>query len=278
MSLLSYLASVRSQRSNPDCADPEKNQDDDEEIARIIEARRLRMPNPWKSISLILQKDFGLLLLYNAIVYSAFNTIIASTPYLFGQIYSFNDLQIGISYIPFGVASFLAPLINGRLLDWNFRRVAKRAGIVVDKHKVQSIKDFPLELARLPIALPQAIIGSASLLAYGWVMQVNGPLSAALVLQFVIGLSVTGCFQVMNLMVVDYHPQSPSTATAANNLCRCWLGGATGALIIVMIEKMGRGWCFTFVALVLLLSTSILIVLQRFGAGWRRSRMEAAGL
>lgn len=267
-SLLSYLTS-RSQSHGQ-----EANKPSEMEIAKIIQARKLRWPNPWKACRLIFHKDFGLLLFYNAIVYSAFNTIIASTPYLFGEIYGFNDLQIGIAYIPFGIASFLAPLINGRLLDWNFRRVAKKAGIAVDKRKALSVKGFPLEEARIPVALPQALVGSASLLAYGWVMQVDGPLAAALVLQFIIGLSVTGCFQVLNVMIVDYYPQSPSTATAANNLCRCWLGGATGALIIIMIQKMGRGWCFTFVALVLLSLTPILLVLRRWGAGWRRTRME----
>ncbi|WPH03570.1 major facilitator superfamily domain-containing protein [Acrodontium crateriforme] len=275
MSLLSYHTRRRIQTISASDAPRENAAHGQEEIERIKKERKLRMPNPWKSIQLIFCKDSGLLLLYNAIVYSAFNTIIASTPYLFGEIYGFDDLQIGLCYLPFGLASFLAPLINGRLVDWNFRRVAEKLGIAIEKGKAQkNIHEFPLERARIPVALPQAFVGVASLVAYGWVIQFNGSLTAALVLQFIIGLSVTGCFQVMNLMIVDYHPQSPSTATAANNLCRCWLGGATGALIIIMIEKMGRGWCFTFVAFVLLIATSILVVLLRNGPKWRRTRMD----
>lgn len=169
----------------------------------VKQQRRLRWPNPWKSISLIFTKDIGLLLLFNAIVYSSFNTIIASTPYLFAQIYGFNDLQIGLSYIPFGVASFLAPIINGRLLDWNFHRIASNIGMPIDKTKAHEIADFPLEDARISIALPQALLGAICLLCYGWVVEVNGPLAAALVLQFFIGIFITGCFQVCNVMVVD---------------------------------------------------------------------------
>ena len=107
------------------------------------------------------------------------------------------------------MASFLAPLLNGRLLDWNFRRVAAQAGITVDKQRAQSMMDFPVERARVPIALPMAVIGAAALICYGWVVEIDGPLAAALVLQFVIGLSVTGCFQVMNVMIVDYRAWYP---------------------------------------------------------------------
>ena len=66
------------------------------------------------------------------------------------------------------MASFLAPLLNGPLLDWNFRRVAAQAGITVDKQRAQSMTDFPVERARVPIALPMAVIGRVhSRRAYG---------------------------------------------------------------------------------------------------------------
>jgi predicted MFS family arabinose efflux permease len=166
--------------------------------------RDMHFPNPLNGLKLFAEKDIGILLFYNAFVYTTFITIIASTPYLFGRIYHFNDLQIGLCYLAFGVASFLAPLINGRLLDWNFERVAARAGITLDKQRAQNLVQFPLELARLPIAMPMAIIGAMAMLCYGWVMEVEGPLAAALVLQFIIGLTMTGCFQTMNVIIVDY--------------------------------------------------------------------------
>lgn len=154
-------------------------------------------------------KDVALILIYNAIVFTAFNTVTSSTPYLFGKIYHLDELKIGICYIPFGVASFLAPLLSGRLLDWNFQRVALKAGISIEKKHAQSMADFPFEKARLIIALPLAILGAAALLCYGWVLEVDGPLAAALVLHFVIGLSVTGAFQVMNVVIVDYRKSLP---------------------------------------------------------------------
>ncbi|KAJ8104902.1 hypothetical protein OPT61_g10504 [Boeremia exigua] len=192
--------------------------------------------NPLNTLKIMAHKDVALILIYNAIVYTSFNTITASTPYLFGRIYHFDVLQIGFCYIPFGVASFLAPLLSGWLLDWNFQRVAADAGISISNKRAQSMAEFPLEKARLVVALPIAGAGAPVLLCYGWVLQVDGPLAAALVLQFVIGICVTGAFQVMNVVIVDYHPTNPATATAANNLVRCWTAAVANYLIILMID------------------------------------------
>lgn len=72
--------------------------------------------------------------------------------------------------------------------------------------------------------------------------------------------------------IVD--PTSPATATACNNLCRCLLGAAEAAVIIPMIEHMGRGYCFTFIALVIYVTTPILLILMRWGPKWREGRAQ----
>ena len=43
-----------------------------------------------------MEKDVALLLFYNGIVYTAFYAVTASIPYIFAQVYHFNDLQIGV--------------------------------------------------------------------------------------------------------------------------------------------------------------------------------------
>lgn len=55
------------------------------------------MPNPLKTIHIILEKDVGMLLLYNSLVYTAFYDVTASLLSLFAEIYDFNDLQIGVT-------------------------------------------------------------------------------------------------------------------------------------------------------------------------------------
>lgn len=45
-------------------------------------------------------------------------------------------------------------------------------------------------------------------------------------------------------------------------------------MIIPMIEHMGRGYCFTFIALVIFVTTPILLILMRWGPKWREERAQ----
>ena len=78
--------------------------------------------------------------------------------------------------------------------------------------------------------------------------------------------------KVMSTMLVDLYPSSPATATAANNLVRCLVGAAGTAVIIQMINGMGRGWCFTFIAAVIFFTSPLLWVELKWGPKWREQR------
>lgn len=274
MSLLNYLEVRRTRQAGMELTRATSR----EQQQGLAKKRKLRIPNPLGTLRVIKQKDAGLLLLYNSLVYTAFYDVIASAPYLFAEIYGFNDLQIGLAFIPFGVGALAAPMTAGRLMDWNYRRVAKKEGFRIDKKRGDDLKDFPLERARLRVAVPMLVFGTAAVLCYGWILEVETSLAAPLVMHFIAGLCLTGAFNCMSVMLIDYYPLSPSTATAANNLVRCLMGAGGTAIINIMIDRMGRGWCFTFIAAVVAATSPILWVLLKWGPKWREERrlkMEA---
>ena len=41
-----------------------------------------------------------------------------------------------------------------------------------------------------------------------------------------------------------------------------------------MIDSMGRGWCFTFIALVIYVTMPILWIIMRWGPKWREERAQ----
>ena len=134
------------------------------------------------------------------------------------------------------------------------------------------MRNFPIEKARIQVILPLLDIGIATVLCYGWVLERNAHLAAPLILYFIIGLTLTGSFNVMSTMMIDLYPLSPSTATSANNLVRCLMGAAGTAVIIQMINGMGRGWCVTFIAAVIFFTSPLLWVLLKWGPKWREER------
>lgn len=276
MSLINYLQ-VRKQRKEGPALERTLSQQSNRTAQQAMKKkRRIRIPNPLHALSLILERDVGLLLFYNSIVYCAFYDVMASAPNLLQDIYGFDALKIGLCFLPMGTGCFLAPMVVGKLMDWNFRRIARQVGYEIVKGKANDLRNFPLEKSRIQIAFPAVMLTAAAILCYGWVMQVETNLAAPLVLMFLTGFASTSAFNVMSVMLVDLYPLSPATATAANNLVRCLLGAGATGIIIYMIDAMGRGWCFTFIALVVVGLSPILVALERWGPHWREARRVKA--
>ncbi|KAF2792170.1 MFS general substrate transporter [Melanomma pulvis-pyrius CBS 109.77] len=272
MSFLNYLQLRRSRKSENELSQTLSREPHGASQTPLAQKRKLRFPNPLGTLRVIKQKDAGLLLFYNSLIYTAFYDVIASAPYLFEEIYGFNDLQIGLAFIPFGIGALIAPITSGRLMDWNYRRVAANENFPIDRKRGDNLKGFPLERARLSVAVPFLIIGTSAVLCYGWTLEMETSLAAPLVMHFLIGLFLTGAFNCMSVMLIDYYPLSPSTATAANNLVRCLVGAGGTGIINIMVSAMGRGWCFTFIAAVVIATSPILWVLLKWGPGWREER------
>ena len=271
MSLLDYMK-VRKIQHNDESSHTASRQELKAAQAQLARERKLRWPNPLKTVHIILEKDVGMLLLYNSLIYTAFYDVMASLPSLFAQIYGFNDLQIGLSFIPFGVGCAIASILFGKLVDLNYKRVAKQIGFHIDIKHGDDMRNFPIEKARIQVIIIPLYIGIACILCWGWTLERNAPLAVSLVLSFLIGFCLTGSFHVMSAMLIDLYPLSPATATAANNLVRCLMGAAGTAVIIQMINSMGRGWCFTFIAAVIFFTSPIVWAEVRWGPKWREER------
>lgn len=240
--------------------------------AELARGRKLRWPNPLKTIHIVMEKDMAVVLFYNAIIYTAIYDIMATIPKLFHETYGFNDLEVGLCYLPFGVGCALSSFLTGKLMDRNYKRIAKKIGFSIDRKHGDDLRHFPIERARVEIIWPLLGVGLAAIICYGWVFQQNANLAAPLILLFFVGVCANGTFSILSVLVVDLYPQSPSTATAANNLVRCFLGAAGTAVIDMMIDSMGSGWCFTFIGLVCAVASPMLLVMLKWGPKWREER------
>ncbi|EME44074.1 hypothetical protein DOTSEDRAFT_79950 [Dothistroma septosporum NZE10] len=272
MSLLNYFQVRRQKETRPALERTMSQRSDRTAQQQLKKQRELRVPNPLKTLHVIFEKDVGLLLFYNSIIYCAFYDIMASAPNLLQQIYDFDALKIGLCFLPMGTGCFIAPVITGKIMDWNFRRIARNVGYEIVKGKANDLRTFPLERCRIQVAVPAVLLCDAAILCYGWVMQAETNLAAPLILMFLAGFGGTSAFNVLSVMIVDLYPLSPATATAANNLVRCLMGAGATGVIIFMLEAMGRGWCFTFVAGVVAVFSPILWVLEKWGPEWREAR------
>ena len=236
--------------------------------------QKLKFPNPFRTLAIVFQKDTSIILFCNAVLFAGFYDVSATIPSIYHELYALNDLQIGLCYIPFGLGASVASILNGKFLDRNYRRIAVDMGFPLVKNRHTDLRDFPIEKARLQIAFPMLSLGSLCVLAFGWCLNYGVHLAAPTTILFVMGLTLTGAFNTVSTLLVDLYPTEAAKATAANNIVRCLLGAGATALIDPMLSAMGRGWCFTFIALVMLATSPLLLWEIHRGPAWREARRQ----
>ncbi|KAL2008420.1 hypothetical protein VTN00DRAFT_6614 [Thermoascus crustaceus] len=247
-------------------------------IQALREQRKIRIPNPLTTLVVFADKETALILLATGLAFGCTYAVLTGASSLFEYFYRFNDIQIALMFVPFGAGSTISAFTTGRLVDWNYRRHAKRCGVPVVRNRRQNLSRLPLERARLELGLPMFYTGCATVIAYGWTMNMahhhHVSLAVPVILLFLLGYSLVAAFQVLNILMVDIYPGKPATATAANNLVRCEIGAAASAVIAPMVEAMGTGWSYTVLALIVVGFTPCLMVVMRYGMGWRQQEAE----
>ena len=72
-----------------------------------------RCPNPLSSLRIILHKDTALILVANAFFYMNYSCMQASLAPLLMDIYRLNALEVGLTYLPYGIACGVASFLVG---------------------------------------------------------------------------------------------------------------------------------------------------------------------
>ncbi|TVY68736.1 Itaconate transport protein, partial [Lachnellula suecica] len=202
----------------------------------LAKSRSLKFPNPLAPITLLLERECGFALLYSSILACSFYAVLALIPTQFSSIYNFNELQVSLCYIPFGVGALVAAFSRGRFIDGNFQRHAKRLGIVVEKNKRTDLSKFPIERARLEVAIPTIILTTACSLGFGWMLEKKVHVSGPLILLFCIGFCASASLNCIAALLLDLYGGRAGTVTASNNLLRCALGAGATAATVPMID------------------------------------------
>ncbi|KAK0264105.1 hypothetical protein LTR35_017368 [Friedmanniomyces endolithicus] len=244
--------------------------------AELRKNHKLSIPNPIGTLVVLADFESAILLITNGIGIACFYAISTGASQAFHNLYGFDDLYVSLMFLPIGAGSLISIFTTGKLVDWNYRRHAKRLAFPLTKNRQTDLSTFPIELARIQIALPLFITSAASIIGYGWMLTHPIPLAGPIVLLLIFGYCQIGASQVLNILIIDIHPAAPATATAANNVLRCLIGAAATAAIIPMSEAVGNGWAYTILAGFFIGSCAGPIASMRYGIEWRRAKKEKA--
>ncbi|KAF2239490.1 putative quinidine resistance protein 2 [Viridothelium virens] len=242
-----------------------------DELAR---ERKLRFPNPLETVKIVFTKEAGFALGYIGIVCCGYYATVTLVPSQFGTVYGFNQIQIALCYLPLGCGSMLAAFVRGRIIDSRYRAYAKRLGMPLDFNRRVDLSNFPIERARLEVAIPTLILGSACMIGFGWMVQYKINLAGPLIFLFLIGFCISASVNTVSVLLVDIYPGRAGTAAAANNLVRCWLGAGVTSGVVPLINKIGIGWTTTFYGLLIIAFSPVLWYIMKNGPEWRRATKE----
>ncbi|KAJ5698836.1 hypothetical protein N7462_000841 [Penicillium macrosclerotiorum] len=236
--------------------------------------RRFSVPSPWSSLKLIFQLPVGVVLLVNGLVFGSYYAITAGIPAHFATTYHLNDLQVGLCYIPAGLGSLFSATVNGKLVDWNYKRFLATSQQLPDSSERHDLNVFPIERVRLQIGFPMTILSSAGIALYGILAGQNSSLWVVLLMVFFVCFCITAAYNVMNVLITDLYYETPATAMAANNLVRCFIGAGAAAIINPLIDRLGIQCTYCIVSGVVITASPLLILVYRKGEDWRRARSE----
>lgn len=251
--------------------DREVRYDKRDELARN---RKLRFPNPLETVKIVFTKEAGFALGYIGIVCCSYYATITLIPSQFGATYGFNQIQIALCYLPLGCGSLFAAFVRGKIIDSRYKAHAKRLGLPLEFNRRVDLSNFPIERARLEVAIPTLALGSACIIGFGWMVQYNVNLSGPLIFLFVIRFCISASLNTVTVLLVDIYPGKAGTASAANNLVRCWLGAGATSGVVPLINRIGIGWTTSFFGLLIVFFSPILWYIMKNGPKWRRATKE----
>lgn len=235
----------------------------------------LKIASPLACLRIIFWKDTALCLWLSGSFYAVYYCIQTSLPSIFKDVYGFNEFQIGLSYLTGGAGVILGMLVNGRMIDRNYKVIAKNTGFTVDTTYGDDLKHFPIERARARGSRYLLGISVCALVGYGWAIEAHGHESIPLIFQFVLGLLCTCFNQTFSTLLVDIFPANPSTAAASGNVTRCALAALAVAAMQPLTVSLGRGWYFTLLGILSGVSGAAAIWgLTTRGMEWRSQRLS----
>ena len=237
--------------------------------------RRCRLVNPLACLRVMFHRDTFFALWMQGSFYVVDYAVVALMPDIFKDIYRFNELQIGLTYIPRGVGIIAGGFCIGKIMDHNYKTVARKIGWNIDEVVGDDLLHFPIERARARGSYFLLIISTAVLVGYGWAVTKRAHLAIVLILQFIQG-SMGCCFyNTYNALLVDVFPESPSTAAAAASIVRCAMAAAGVAILQPLLAAMNRGWYFTILGIWSGGCGALaVLVIERKAMSWRTQRIE----
>lgn len=207
-------------------------------------------------------------------MFASIYAIATALPSQAQKIYGYNSFRIGLLFLPMVGGTVVTVGLIGKALNWNYARHAKKLGLTVDRSRQIDIANFPIEKARLEVAVPLIFLTAVIMISWGWALESRTSVAVPCVLAFFLGISYIGVVNVINALITDYYRKRAATAVAANWLVRCLIGAAMSGIIEPLIKGVGAGWAYTIIGSLYIVFSPFIFLIMWKGMQWRQERRQ----
>lgn len=235
-------------------------------VPQVLPKRR--QFDPLSTFKILLVPEVLLTMIMASVPYVEFYCCLTIFSTVLKEKYGLSDLMVGLCYLPSGAGTIISTILNGKQVDYFYRREERRCG---GDHRV--CPNFRVELTRHRCLWPFITGFCLVAIAFGWAMEYKAPLAVVLILQFLIGCG-TNFNSTVTIYGQDVLPARGGAVSASGNLVRCGLAAVGTATVQLMYKAMGVGWTFVLLSGICfaVLPLSFLVVAK--GGKWRERRKE----
>lgn len=213
------------------------------EIVRTSLVRPLAM--------MLTEPVLDLMCMYIVLIYAMLYAFFFAYPVVFGELYGYNDGQIGLMFIPILIGAGLA-LVATPLTEKHFMSICAIRSPTPEDRLIGALIGAPF----IPIAL--FILGATSYKHIIWV----GPASSGIAF----GFGMVLCYYSVNNYIIDSYQKYAASALAAKVFLRSGGGAAFPLFTTQMYHRLGLQWASWLLAFIGLAMVLIPVGFYLFGA------------
>lgn len=234
------------------------------------QSRRPSLAALMKPFNCLRQKSIVASIIFGSVVYAVWTAVISTTTLLFQSRFHLSTLLVGIALLPSGAGSVLSFYLTRFIMDLDYRIVELRYR---NQHNIdqnttldpKSLPNFPIYRARLRSLWWIALIFIATTAGYGFSL-FSPSIAVPLILQFFIAFSATAVLFLNGVLVTDTYAGCSVSAIAVMNLIRFSCGALAVGTVQLLFDRLGFGFAFLTLAMIVLPVMPILLVQWGFGA------------
>ncbi|ODM23025.1 Polyamine transporter 2 [Aspergillus cristatus] len=195
-----------------------------------------------------------LMCMYIVLIYSMLYAFFFAYPVIFGDLYNYNDGQIGLMFIPILIGAGFALLITP-LIEKQFKNICNARAPTPEDRLIAALVGAPF----IPIAF--FLLGATSFKHIIWV----GPSSSGIAF----GFGMVLCYYAVNNYIIDAYHKYTASALAAKVFLRSGGGAAFPLFTTQMYHRLGLQWASWLLAFIGVAMVLIPYVFYAFGGKLR---------